>query len=102
MQSQISKHLETSRNCSPFPDQFPTLRHSFQDLHICFVQFATYKLAELRADMSMDPELQHLFQYVATGLLDKLQKTHSAPHKYWSFLNQLSIKEGLILKGEVS
>ena len=69
------------------------------DVQVSLVQFSSPRLEELRRATREDPVLSHLMEYIATGFPATRRDTHSSTHDYWSFRDELSIEDGLVLKG---
>ena len=72
------------------------------DLHqkVCLVQFCDTKLDNLKKDTSPDPELSALREIIHAGWPGKRQQFTVHLRKYWAYRNELSIQNGLILKGK--
>ena len=72
------------------------------DLHrkVCLVQFSDTKLDSLKQDTSADPELSALREIIHAGWPGKRQQVPVHLRKYWAYRDELSIENGLILKGE--
>ena len=72
------------------------------DLHrkVCLVQFSDTKLDTLRQDTSTDPELSALREIIHSGWPEKRKQVPIHLRKYWAYRDELSIENGLILKGE--
>ena len=68
-------------------------------LAVCFVQFSTQKLNELREATVRDEQLNSLMNYIVKGFPEKGRDLPFAIRNYWSMRDQLSIEDGVILKG---
>lgn len=68
-------------------------------LAVCFVQFSTQKLNELREATVKDEHLNSLMTYINKGFPEKGRDLPYQIRNFWSFRDQLSIEDGLILKG---
>ena len=88
------------------PDSLSRLPKGGQDAEIdlnvkvCFVQFSTQKLNELREATITDPTLNLLMKYIVNGFPEKQRDIHSDVRCYWPFRDELSLENGIILKGE--
>jgi hypothetical protein len=69
------------------------------DLKVCFVQFSNARLHEIREQTKNDPILHRLKQYILNGFPVSIQDVHQEVRPYWSFRDELSIEDGMILKG---
>ena len=71
------------------------------DLHkVCLVQFTDTRLDSLRQDTSADPELSGLREIIYSGWPEKQKQVPVHLRKYWAYRDELSVENGLILKGE--
>ena len=69
------------------------------DITISLIQFSHAKLEELRTATREDPVLSRLAQYITTGFPDQRRDTDSSTRDFWPFRDELSIEDGIILKG---
>lgn len=69
------------------------------DTQVCFVQFSSERLQELRDSTSCDRVLCILQKYIMHGFPEKKREVHSSVRAYWAFRDELSIEDGMILKG---
>ena len=69
------------------------------DLQVCHIQFSTPRLVELRSATREDPVLNKVMQYVLSGFPVSRRDMHSQTRAYWSFRDELSIDDGILLKG---
>ena len=69
------------------------------DVQVSLVQFSSPRLEELRWATREEPVLSHLMEYIATGFPASHRDTHSSTHDFWSFHDELSVEDGLVLKG---
>lgn len=67
---------------------------------VCFIQFATQRLLELQEETKKDTELSILLKTIVQGFPERQRDIHSEIKPYWAFRDQLSIEDGLVLKGE--
>ena len=67
---------------------------------VCLVRFSVAKLDILKQDTTSDPELSALWEIIHSGLPKKQKQVPSQLRKYWSYRDELSIENGVILKGE--
>lgn len=70
------------------------------NMTVCFIQFASNKLKELHDVTRDDEELSLLMKYIIQGFPERHRDLHQMVRKFWSFRDELSIEDGLILKGE--
>lgn len=69
-------------------------------LNVCMVQFSTSRLEELREATKQDEELFRLLKCIVQGFPENQKDIHQCIRKYWSFRDELSVEDGIILKGE--
>ena len=87
------------------PDSLSRLPKSSVDpelelnLKVCYVQFSTPKLAQLRNETDKDQELIILKRFISRGFPDSRREIPPEIRHYWSYRDQLSIDNGLIVKG---
>lgn len=70
------------------------------DLQVCFVQFSQQKLQEIKTATREDQELQQLLSLIISGFPERCKKLHRDIRPYWCFRDELSVEDGIILKGE--
>ena len=70
------------------------------NINVSYVQFSTPKLAELRTATENDDELVTLKRFISQGFPAIRHEIPKKIRHYWSFRDQLSIDDGLIIKGE--
>ena len=70
------------------------------NMKVCFVQFSSNKLAELRGSTTNDDELRLLMKYIIDGFPEKQRNIPVDIRKYWPYRDELSVENGLIIKGE--
>ena len=58
------------------------------------------KLQQTREETTKDPILNTLTQTIYRGWPDKQEKCPEALHDYWNFREELTVEDGLILKGD--
>ena len=73
---------------------------SQQFLSMIVVQFTDTRLDPLRQDTSADPELSGLREIIYPGWPEKQKQVPVHLGKYWACRGELSVENGLILKGE--
>ena len=66
---------------------------------VCLVQFSGARLDTLRQDTSSDPKLSALWETIYFGWPEKQKQAPAQLRKYWEYQDELSIENGLILKG---
>jgi hypothetical protein len=69
------------------------------DVQICHIQFSTPRLTELRSATREDPILNQLMSYALNGFPATRRDMHSQTRLYWSFRDEISIDDGILLKG---
>ena len=70
------------------------------DVTICFVQFSTQRLAELREETRQDAVLSCLMKYISQGFPDNRRDVHQQVRQFWPFRDELCLEDGLVMKGE--
>ena len=70
------------------------------NVKVCYVQFSSQKLMELRNESANDEELTALKRFISHGFPERVRDLPENIRQYWTFRDQLSIDDGLILKGE--
>ena len=78
----------------PLPDGTPEA-----SIQINFVMFSDKKLAEIRQATAQDPELCALRDAILQGWPDERRDVSQTLRKYWPFRDELSIEDGILLKG---
>jgi transposase InsO family protein len=71
-----------------------------QEVHINFVQFSDRKISAIRDATNSDPELAALKDITMEGWPDKQYKIPQPLKHYWSCRDELSIENGIIMKGD--
>ena len=82
--------------------RLPATRETKQihlDVSVNLVQFSKPRLDELRAATQDDTVLHTLKQYILSGFPEKLRDLNRTVRDYWPFRDELSIEDGLVLKG---
>ena len=69
------------------------------NVKICYVQFGQLRLQELREASRNDPILNRLSEYILFGFPERRSNLHKDLHDYWSFRDELSLDDGLVVKG---
>lgn len=69
------------------------------DVHVDFVQFSEDKLTELKRETAKDRELVELISIITEGWPDRQNQAPPALRPYWSYRDELSVEDGLVLKG---
>ena len=67
---------------------------------VCLVCFSDENLNALKRDTSSDPELSPLREIIYSGWPGKQKQVAVPLRKYWAYRDELSIENGLVLKGE--
>ncbi|XP_037782061.1 uncharacterized protein K02A2.6-like [Penaeus monodon] len=74
-------------------------QHIGLDLQINFVTFSNEKLDQLRQETSRDGTLHGLKEVIIQGWPEKMKDLPRMLQQYWSFRDELSIEDGLVIKG---
>ena len=74
--------------------------HIELDVHICHVQHSQEMLFRLREATASDPETNELKNITVRCFLNRSGDVSKRIRHYWSYRNELSIDDGLVLKGE--
>ena len=78
----------------------PTNTHINLDLQIQFVQFSKERIHQLRLETANDDTMPKLIELIVGGWPDKLKDLPKQLRPYWSFRDELSVENGVVLKGE--
>ena len=70
------------------------------DVQVSFVQFSNTKLAELKHATAEDEQLHSLTKYILDGFPERQRDLPSDIRQYWSCRDELSIENGLLIKGQ--
>ena len=70
------------------------------DISVNMVQFSNNKIQQLRSESKSDPVLSSLQDIVINGWPDRCDEIPKQLRPYWSYRNELSVEDGVILKGE--
>ncbi|PIK51510.1 hypothetical protein BSL78_11615 [Apostichopus japonicus] len=71
-----------------------------QHVTVNFVQFSDEKITSLHSETKSDPELNVLKDIILNGWPAKRREVPKVIHKYWSLRDELTIENGLIMKGD--
>lgn len=74
--------------------------HVDLDINISFVSFTTDILQRIRAGVNNDAVLSELKETIMIGWPDSIKSVPAPLRKYWSFRDELSVENGVILKGD--
>ncbi|XP_063607727.1 uncharacterized protein LOC134782233 [Penaeus indicus] len=74
-------------------------QHIVPDLQINFVTFSNEKLVTLQQETSRDVFLHGLKEVIIQGWPEKMKDLPRMLQPYWSFRDELSIEDGLVIKG---
>lgn len=80
--------------------QDPKSDHIELDLQINLVQFSTDRLNQLRTETNNDPTFRQLRSKIIEGWPEHRKDVPPILRPYWSFRDELSVENGLLLKGE--
>jgi hypothetical protein len=70
------------------------------DIRIEHLHFTDTKLTEIRSATTTDPALNELREVIFTGWPNKQQELPTSLRSFWSYRDELSIDDGLIMKGD--
>ena len=70
------------------------------DVCIEHVQFKADKIQSIKDSTQSDTTLSELKEFIYTGLPETLKELPQDLHQFWSFRDELSVDNGLILKGD--
>ena len=70
------------------------------DLRVELVRFSTDRIDQLKRDTALDPMLNRLKEIIIEGWPENINQLPTVLRSYWSLRDQLSIDNGLILKGK--
>ena len=71
-----------------------------ETIKVNFVQFTDNRIGSLREATSKDPELSALREVIINGWPEKRHQIAKPLQAYWPFRDELSIEDGLIMKGD--
>lgn len=69
------------------------------DVRVDFVRFSDERIQELRNKTKADPVLQALSETIVTGWPEAIKELPTSIRSYWSFRDELSVEDGILLKG---
>lgn len=70
------------------------------NIKVDFVQFSTEKLTQIRQATNANPILCELRARILQGWPESHRELHKDLHPYWSYRDELSIENGILLKGD--
>lgn len=70
------------------------------DLTVGQVRFSTERIKSLQEETKRDPTLSKLIPTIIQGWPDTIQEIPEAIRSFWSFRDELSVEDGIILKGD--
>lgn len=70
------------------------------DVRVDLVQFSVDKLSDIRENTRLDPVLSELSELIVMGWPDSIKSVPTDLRGYWNYRDELSIEDGVILKGE--
>jgi len=82
---------------------FPSPRNQREidlDIRVSLVRFSTGRINKIRTATADNATLCQLTSMIVKGWPDTIQEVPPAIRSYWSFRNELSIEDGLILKAK--
>jgi len=92
------QEMHLADGLSRLPTKKPV--HIDLDLNINFVYFTDNILEQIRSGVNSDAVLSELKKVITTGWPDNTRNISSQLRKYWSFRDELSVENGVILKGD--
>ena len=69
------------------------------DVKVCHIQFSKPRLNELRDETRKDEVFDRLKEHILTGFPERARDIHPSVRPFWNFRDELSIEDGLIIKG---
>ncbi|XP_030851766.1 uncharacterized protein K02A2.6-like [Strongylocentrotus purpuratus] len=69
------------------------------DLRVDLVQFSSRKVDELKHTTRQDKVLSALMEVIVTGWPDTVKQVQPELRKFWSYRDELTVSDGIILKG---
>ena len=81
----------------PSPDNVTTID---LDLRVDLVRFSTERLDKVRRDTSLDAVLNQLVETIIAGWPEDVKDLPPDIRSFWSFRDQLSVENCLVLKGQ--
>ncbi len=70
------------------------------DMRVDMIHFSPNKLSAIATESIADPTLSQLTEIIIAGWPDTMKEVPTQLREYWSFRDELSVENGLILKGE--
>ena len=70
------------------------------DITVGQVRFSTEKIEALRAETKVDQTLKQLIPIIIQGWPENIKEVPEAIRSFWSFRDELSVEDGIILKGD--
>ena len=70
------------------------------DIKVDFVQFSTEKLTQIRQATNEDATLRDLKEQILQGWPENIRDLRMNLKPYWSYRDELSVENGIILKGD--
>lgn len=68
------------------------------DLQVDHVQFSTHKISDVHSLTRAEPVLNQLIEMIIQGWPDTLREVPTDLREYWSFRDELSVENGVLLK----
>ena len=68
-------------------------------LAVCHIQFSEPRLNELRDETCKDEVLETLKEHILRRFPERARDIHPSVRPFWNFRDELSIEDGLIIKG---
>ena len=66
---------------------------------MCHIQFSKPRLNELHDETHKDEVLDRLKEHILTGFPERARDIHTSVRPFWNFRDELSIEDGIIIKG---
>ena len=99
----ISYHPGTKNKLADGLSRFPNPNNNSSielDLRVDFVQFSSSKIEQLQHDTMCEPMLQILKDIIIAGWPETINDLPTDVRPFWSIQDQLSIHNGIIMKGQ--
>ncbi len=74
--------------------------HIDLDVQINFVQFSSEKLTQIQQETASDHTLHALREIIINGWPSRMKELAKPLQPYWSYRDELSVEDGMILKGD--
>ena len=93
----FADHL--SRNVQPIPSNEPTLSNLDLEISVLELNASPSKLQLIKQESDRDPQLLMLKKYIIQGWPKDIKQCPSPIKSFWNFRDELSIVDGIVVKG---